>query len=398
MESDPNTAKNRRVNRFNLGELSQQLARVDRHLVDVLARRSFLARQVEEWKSLEESDPSKQIIIRPAIETKRLNEFAQLAESKGLSSDFARVILWANIAESCRVQIDQKQTRNLEEEKLFESDKLGWYKLLKANLLKLTGLVAPSLYDTEMYGDKASFAMKIYMAYEDAILQREIDTLRATGQLAAAVDMGCATGRWSLRLAQHFARVTGYDISPEMIKQATAKAEAGQVKNVTFTEADIEGPLNIPKDSVSLVVMNLGTASDIPNLRGILAKINGALCKNGRFILSFYNSRALFYRWFIPWPVSLIAEVSQTKHCLDVRSGKDIFQIYARPYTIREVTNCVKSSGLVVSDTVTFPAMASILPDAFFDDENARKAIEEIDRKLANSDQGAYIIVTGRKS
>ena len=390
--------KKRRVNRFDLKELGQQLAEIDRHLVAVLARRNFLAQQVEQWKTLEEVDPIKQAIIRPGIETERLTSFAQFAESKGVSPDFARVILWAIIAESCRVQINQKQTRNIEEEKLFESDRPAWLRLMKANLLKLTTMVAPALYDTEMYGDKAPFATRTYMIHEDAILQREISTLRAAGQLSVAVDMGCATGRWSLRLAPHFEKVTGYDISPEMIKRAVTKSEAEGVKNVSFVETDIESTLPIPKDSVSLVVMNLGTASDVPNLRGILATIHRILRKDGRFILSFYNSSALFYRWFIPWPISLIAEVSQTKHCLDVRSGKDIFQIYARPYTIREVTNYIRKSGLTLSEATTYPAMASILPDEFFEDKEAEKAIKEIDRKLVSDDQGAYIIATGRKT
>jgi ubiquinone/menaquinone biosynthesis C-methylase UbiE len=183
-----------------------------------------------------------------------------------------------------------------------------------------------------------------------------------------------------------------------MITCAVAKAEAGDFGNVSFNVADVENQLTIPNDSVSLVVMNLGTASDVPNLRAILATIHRILRKEGHFILSFYNSSALFYRWFIPWPISLIAEVNQTKHCLDVHSGKNVFQIYARPYTVREVTGYIKSAGLVVSDVTTYPALASILPDEFFDDSEAGEAITEIDRKLINGDQGAYIIATGKKS
>lgn len=397
MNQQNNSDKKRRISRLNLKKLGDKFAPLDRHLVAVLSRRAFLARQVEEWKSLEETDPAKQAIVRPEIEAKRLNEFADQAKLKGVNPEFARGILRKIIDESCHIQEEQRKTRNLAEEQLFESDKPAWLHLLKENLLKLTAVVAPSLYDTEMYGDKAPFATKTYMTHEDIILQGKINTLRAINQLSVAVDLGCATGRWSLRLAPHFEKVISCDISPQMIKRAQEKADAENLKNVNFIETDIENKLPIPNESVSLVVMNLGTASDVPNLRGILATIHRILRKDGRFILSFYNSRALFYRWFIPWPISLIAEVNQVKHCLDVHCDENTFQIYARPCTVREVQNLISNSGLMLAEITTYPTMASILPDEFFDDKEARMAIEKIDRKLVGGDQGAYIIATGKK-
>jgi chorismate mutase len=104
-------SQKRRVIRPNLEQLGVLLAKIDRHLIMTLKKRMELAHKVEEYKSLEEKDPNKQTIIRPNVETERLQAFSKLAEKVGLSPDFARVILWAIIAESCRIQIDQKQKR-----------------------------------------------------------------------------------------------------------------------------------------------------------------------------------------------------------------------------------------------------------------------------------------------
>jgi ubiquinone/menaquinone biosynthesis C-methylase UbiE/chorismate mutase len=397
MDKPIDGSKKRRVNRSDLTGLRPQISGIDLHLASVLLKRLNVARQVEEWKSLEEQDQATQNIVQPDVEAKKLTEFSHIFESRGESPDFARNVLWATMAESCRVQIIKKQTRKPEEEELFEKDRPAWFEFLRGNLLRMTEAVAPT-YDTEMYGSEAPFAMQSYMAYEGAALQKKVDTLKSLGIADNAVDLGCATGNCSLTLARNFKSVVGYDISPEMIKRARIKAAENGIENVSFANVDIEKSLNIANGSVSLVVMNLGTASDIPNLRTVLATIRRILCKDGRFLLSFYNSSALFYRWFIPWMTPLAAEINQAKHCLDVRSGKNIFQIYAKTYTTREVKNIIKSSGLILTDITSYPTMASILPNEFFAYDKAREAIEGIDRKLASDNEGAYIIATGKKA
>jgi len=384
-----------RSSRDDLKQLGGRLSKVDQHIVALLRKRTDLVRQVEEWKSLEAVDPGGQAIVRQGIEAQRLEQFAKLAEDRGLSPDFAKVILWAIMAESCKVQIRQKQQRNPEEEALFESDRQAWYGLLKQNLLRLTQTIAP-VYDG-MYGAQAPFSTQLYMAYEREALVRTIETLRGLGNLDVAVDLGCATGLSSFLMAPHFKKVHAYDIGPAMILRAKEKAASVGASNIAFEERDIELSIPLPADYASLVVMNLGTASDVLNLRVILSQIKRILKKDGRFILSFYNSSALFYNWFIPWPVSLAAEVNPTRHCLDVHCGKEVFQVYARPYTVREVKSFLQGCQLTISDIGTYPTLASILPNEFFDEEEIVHTVRAIDRKLIDMEKGAYILVTGRK-
>jgi ubiquinone/menaquinone biosynthesis C-methylase UbiE len=55
-------------------------------------------------------------------------------------------------------------------------------------------------------------------------------------------DLGCGTGTLSLLLAEEGYAVDGVDFSPEMIRRARAKLEAGPALHVTFAEADADRP------------------------------------------------------------------------------------------------------------------------------------------------------------
>jgi ubiquinone/menaquinone biosynthesis C-methylase UbiE len=176
--------------------------------------------------------------------------------------------------------------------------------------------------------------------------------------------------------------------------------------------------LPLEDGSVSFVAMTLGTASDVKNIRKVLASIRRVLNKDGRFVLSFYNSAALFYRWSLPWEVNLMAEINPTDHCLDVHVGGRVFQLYARPYTVREVKKLLADAQLHVSSVSTYPALAAIMPNELFygvdeaqrashrkevqaallQEQETKRTIQRIDKGLAGSDMGAYILVTGRKT
>jgi len=381
-----------RVNLPDLKELGARLQKVDHHIVALLARRMDLAGQVEEYKSSHGGQP----ILRFPIEAKRLEQIKDWAGEKGLNPFFAQTILYLIISESCRVQISQLQARPTEADKLYEEDREAWYQHLKQNLLTLTAEIA-SGYDEE-YGSSAPFATSSYLAFEERVIRREIETLRGFGNTGLALDLGCANGRITSQIAPYFERVVGCDISPQMIEQAKTRCQGNAFqKNMEFVTTDIEDGIPVDNDSVSLVVMNLGTSSDVRDLRKVIAGIRGVLKEDGRFVLSFYNSGALFYHWFIPWPISLRAEINLARHCLDVHFGGKTFQVYAKPYTVREAKKVIRQSGLKVSSVVTYPTLASILPNEFFEEETIGKSAQEIDDKLANMDKGAYILVTGRK-
>lgn len=376
--------------------LGFQLGKIDHLIMAILAKRMGLAELVEEFKHRHGDQP----ILRKEIEDGRLAQAARWAEEKGLNPNFTQTLLYLVISESCRVQIGKLQTRPVKEDNLFKTDKEAWYRLLKKNLLELAANFA-SKYKKK-YGDNAPFATSSYLDFEETVLKREINALKGVKNLDLAVDLGCAAGRLTFQMAPDFKNAIGYDISPDMISKAKSIRISGtnfsKFRNTDFEELDIEKGIPLDDKSASLVVMNLGTASDVRDIQRIIAEIKRILKKDGRFILSFYNSGALFYQWFIPWPVSLTAEIDLIKHCLNVRLNGKTFQVYAKPYTVREVKQLLaRYKELVISPIQTYPTIAAILPDEFFKEEESKEAIKVIDNQLASTDKGAYILVTGKK-
>ena len=185
-----------------------------------------------------------------------------------------------------------------------------------------------------------------------------------------------------------------------MIRQAELKLQNNQNLSsvVTFKQTDLEDGIPELDNSVSLVVMNLGTASDLRNIVGVLKEVDRVLEPGGKFFFSFYNKEALVYRWdFIPWHIGLAAEINTHKDCLDVHSGNKLFSIYARPYTTEEVRSLFHGD-LLVDKIYTYPTVSSILPNEFFENQSeVKESIIKIDHLLSDSNMGAYIAVTGSK-
>lgn len=371
------------VELLNLDEIGGRLRKIDRQIVILLSQRMKLSLQVEQWK-----EAHQQPILRPEVEERRLAEIATWAKEKGVSPDFARAMFYFIIRESCAVQVSYLQNEGQHE--IEPQNEAEWHKQFKNNLLSLTAEIADS-YDS-LY-DKGFFATHTYLDFESKVLEQELALMKDKD---LALDIGCATGSVGLKLAPLFSQVIGYDISPEMIGQAKNKTVASGIWNARFEVADIESGIPQKDASVSLVVMNMGTASDIRAIKELLLEIERVLKPGGRLLLSFYNIGALFYRWFIPWPISLAAEINLSKHCLDVHWGEKIYSIYARPYTTEEVKALIPKT-LTISSTLTYPTISSILPNELFEEEAVQASITEIDEKLSNFSSGAYILVTGTK-
>lgn len=370
---------------LDLKELGVRLRKVDQHLIALLAKRMNLALQVEEFKQTKG-----QPIYRPKIEDERLQEVRKWAQERGLNPNFAQALLYLIIDESCKVQADYlQQTPERKEE---PQDEEAWYQNLKQNLLALTAKVAP-IYDERYH--KTFFATHSYLEFEQHVLDQELALLKDRSLL---IDLGCATGRMTFRLAHSFDRVVGYDISPEMIYQARKKLKKANFEHMSFEVVDIECGIPQEDKRASLIVMNLGTASDLRNIKHVLIEAQRVMKPESRIFLSFYNANALLYRWeFIPWPVSLAAEINLTKHCLDVHCGSEgVFSVYARPYTTKEIRSLFPK-GIKITQILTHPTIGSVLPNDIFEEKAIRESIVEIDRKLAELDSGAYILVMGKK-
>ena len=369
---------------LNLKELGDRLHRIDMLVVALLRRRIELALQVGEFKI-----KNGQKIFRASIEAKRLAQVRAEARKHKLNPHFAESILYSAIGESCKAQTVQLQNAAAHRHKEPKTEE-EWYRLLKKNLLLLTKRWSDS-YDDRY--DKTFFATHAYLEFEEQLITQEIKLITDRG---IALDLGCATGRLTRKLSPLFTQVIGYDLSPHMLKKASAKGQ--KLQNIAFLEADLEEGISQPDNSVSFVVMNLGTASDIRGISGVIKEVERVLEPGGRFLFSFYNRDALLYQWdFIPWPVGLAAEVNLYKHCLDVHLNTKVFSVYARPYTAKEVRQ-IFPSELKLSKVLTHPTISSILPHDLFEGKpSIQKSVATIDRQLARACGGAYIIAIGQK-
>ncbi|HEX2680925.1 MAG TPA: class I SAM-dependent methyltransferase, partial [Candidatus Dormibacteraeota bacterium] len=79
-------------------------------------------------------------------------------------------------------------------------------------------------------------------AYEDALRGGVMRRLLGDGHGRTLLDAGCGTGRWSVRLAEAGWRVTGVDLSAQLIALAT------RTKDVTYIAAPIQD-LDLPAES-----------------------------------------------------------------------------------------------------------------------------------------------------
>ena len=368
-------------------QLGLRIGMTDRLLLRLLAHRMGLAVSVGARKRAD-----KQEIYRRDTENKRIDALRIEGRKLGLNESFVEAVIYLVIGEACKQQMIRLQKEQDPLPNTTSDDE--WYDICKQNLLALTAQVAGS-YDQDY--DLAFSASSAYRAYEDGVINEQVAKLPKRG---LAVDLGCATGRQALRLADKFESVVGFDLSPAMIEQADKNKFAKNIGNATFKVADLEQGIPLPDGSASFVFANFGVASDLRNIQAVIVEIERVLEPRGRYLLSFYNKDALVYRWeFFPWPVGLAAEINEKLGCLDVHAGDKTFLVYAKTYTPSEVRTMLSAGALKGPSVVTFPTISSILPSLLLLEggDKAKDTITMLDRALEISGHGAYTIATGEK-
>jgi ubiquinone/menaquinone biosynthesis C-methylase UbiE/chorismate mutase len=360
------------------------IARVDTQLLLLIAQRIALVREVGVIKK-----DAKEQIVRLDVENGRLASAAEFAVRHGLNPHFTEALLYFIIAESCKEQtmIHQGGGDAGQFKELSHSD----YEL---NLIALCKAIAES-YDS--YG-QLSFGTSSAIKTEDALIDAVVEQMPSKG--GHALDLGCATGRISIALADRFPEVFGYDISPDMVRVASLKREkldVHQKKKLHFKQHDVQRPLPLDSGSVSLAVMNLGTCSDIPKLRATLGELRRCLGRDGRAFLSFYNRESVFQRiGFLPWQSSFSAHAKDT--CIEVSVGHRVFPVFASQYTNAEVRKLLDEEGFRISEIASHPTLASILPDSVLASESVRDRVSSIDRGMMGGADGYYLSVVAQKN
>ena len=389
---------------LNLDKIGDRLRKVDELIVKILGVRlshGGLSRCVAESKRKETLDGifNKR---RQDVENHRIALIKKWAIENDIDPNFAAAIMYQMISESCRVQDEIMYDKYQEHAvKINEEDPDIVYAYQRANLLNLTKKISP--YYDENYG-KGFFGSRSYFDFEKKIIQKLIKEIPHHG---VAIDLGCATGIISFEIAHAFEAVYGYDVSPEMIDFANSK-NIEENSRITFLNSDIEEGLNLLENSVSLAIMNMGTASEIKNFNNFLKDLHKCLKPGGKFFLSFYNSESLLSKiGFVPWPMPLAASIDAEKRCLEVQHDNELFFLYARPRSVSGVRNLL--SDFKLDNVLTFPTLSSLLPSILLENEArdgiihqneaAQIAIQTIDSELSHSASncGTYIIVTGEK-
>ena len=390
-----------------------RMSRTDKHIINVIAQRDgcgSISDLVAEIKLKDKSPP-----VRKEIEDQRLAMAATWAQKKGLDPDFAALISYSLILESCREQSIYSFNHCLVD----ENNKEELTSFYRKELLRLTRDVAIS-YDKNYNHD--FFGTKTHADFENKLINNFfVDSKKNS----LALDLGCATGKKSFKLAKKFKSVVGIEISPDMVFLAKEKSKEQGFTNTDFILHDLENNLPFIDSSVSALIMNMGTASDIVNIQSLLAEISRVLKKGGKFFLSFYNSESLAMKFgFLPWSTSLAAMFDKEKGSLDVRFGKNFYKVFAKPRTVQEVKLMLGAVNLTSKCSFfTHPTVSSILPDDitstdYFDgyeevsngrcrmakikaepNKEAQVSLEKLDSVLAESNLnlGAYIIAMGEK-
>ncbi|HEX8891037.1 MAG TPA: methyltransferase domain-containing protein [Pyrinomonadaceae bacterium] len=104
------------------------------------------------------------------------------------------------------------------------------------------------------------------------------------------LDVGCGPGRHSKRLLEKGARVTGIDISDEMVAIAKAHCEGrGQFFQADFERAEFE------TSSFNLIIASL-TLMYAKDVHPVIKKFGQWLKKDGRLIFSLYHPVRFFHK------------------------------------------------------------------------------------------------------
>jgi len=125
--------------------------------------------------------------------------------------------------------------------------------------------------------------------YNDEIEKHDavyMQTIESTKSLLSAsdivLDLGCASGEFSLDIAPYVRRVHGIDTSTNMIAMATEKATARSASNVTFASIDLfERSLDAHGYTRVLAFSVLHLVDDLP---AVLGRVNRLLPTGGLLI------------------------------------------------------------------------------------------------------------------
>ncbi len=224
--------------------------------------------------------------------------------------------------------------------------------------------------------------------YYDAIYHNIIDYEKRTsyleriikkfhkGRIKSILDIACGTGNFTFLFAQRGYKVTGIDLSKDMIRVARGKRRASK-DNPEFFEMDMcDVHLNKKYDAATTMFGGFGYLLSYNDVREFLAGVKRSLNKNGLLIFEFWHVSAVRpdssskngFTTFVKArdrdkliirldtnkfdPSTDICDITfdtfvistKTRRLLDTFSERHLL----KTYTISEMTNLLQESGFMV--------------------------------------------------
>jgi len=127
-------------------------------------------------------------------------------------------------------------------------------------------------YSRQPIADETAYQKKLQVTRE--YLEPDMEVL----------EFGCGTGSTAINHAPHVRRIHAIDISSKMIEIAQGKADAAQIKNITFERSSVD-ELTVPDQSLD-AVMGLSILHLLDNREEAIAKVYRMLKPGGVFVSS----------------------------------------------------------------------------------------------------------------
>ena len=149
------------------------------------------------------------------------------------------------------------------------------------------------------------------------------------------LDFGCGTGRHSLKFAKTGAKVTGIDITPEMLAKAEKKAAEARLE-IAFKAGDIL-KMELPQQHYDIIFSSL-TVTHISDLSELFKHLFKTLKSDGRIIIS--DIHPCF---------------KQLGSTVGFVQGNHFIELDHNIHSISDYFMAASESSLVVHDVVEFP-------------------------------------------
>ncbi|MFV3128424.1 class I SAM-dependent DNA methyltransferase [Niveispirillum sp. KHB5.9] len=154
------------------------------------------------------------------------------------------------------------------------------------------------------------------------------------------LEIGCGTGRHTVKLARAGNRVTGIDLSPGMLEQARAKL-AGYP--VTLVQGDVMAGTDIPGGPFDAAMTAL-VIEHIGNLTGFFTRVKALLKPGAAFYISEIHPDRTAAGTFA--------------HFKD-EHGQEV-ALAGYPHSAADVEDAVRTAGLMVEDSRDVPGNAAL--------------------------------------